>query len=85
MADLESTRPGWVLRGLGAFFMLLAIGLVTWDFIDFNWIWPVNIVTSAAGAFNWHLGTKRIERPGEQHEFMERNRGEIARLRGEPS
>jgi hypothetical protein len=74
MSNLESTRPGWISRAIGAGFILLAIGLTVWDLQAPGGIVWLNLITLAAGVVNFHLGTIRIRRAREHHEFMERHR-----------
>jgi hypothetical protein len=75
MSDPESTRPGWISRALGIGWILLAIGLTVWDLQGHvRWIAWLNIITLAAGVVNFHLGTIRIRRAREHHEFMEAHR-----------
>jgi hypothetical protein len=76
MSDLESTRPGWILRAIGVGFILLANGLAAWDLQSLQpwWTAYINIITLVAGAWTFHLGTIRIRRAREHHEFMERHR-----------
>jgi hypothetical protein len=74
MSNLESTRPGWIGRAVGAGFILAAIGLTVWDLLTPGGIVWLNVITLAAGMVNFHLGTIRIRRAREHHEFMERHR-----------
>ena len=80
MTSLESTRQGWFFCGIGALFVLLAIGLTVWDLAAGSAIWPVNIVTLAAGIANIHFGRKNIRRAQEHHQFMEQHRAEMTRM-----
>lgn len=81
MSNLESTRSGWFFRGLGVFFMLLAIGLTVMDLIFDSAIWPVNLVTLGCGFWCFHIGTRMIRSARKHRQFMEAHRAEIARLR----
>lgn len=86
MTALESTRPGWTGRAIGAGFILLAIGLTVWNLQPPVW-WPgvwLNVITLAAGVVNFRLGTLRIRRAREHHEFMEEQRRKMAHLREAP-
>ena len=83
MSNLESARNGWIIRGAGVFFALLAIGFTVMDFVTGSWAWPINLITLACGFVNWHLGTKMIRQTRAHRQFMERHRAEIARLRGD--
>ena len=74
MSNLESTRPGWIGRAIGVGLILLAIGLTVWDLLVPTGVVWLNLITLAAGVVNFHLGTIRIRRAREHHEFMERQR-----------
>lgn len=84
MTALESTRPGWIGRAIGAGFILAAIGLTVWDLLTPGGIVWLNLITLAAGVVNFHLGTIRIRRAREHHEFMERHREFTEAHRGMP-
>jgi len=82
MRNLESTRPGWTSRAIGIGFMLLAIGLTVWDLQVAGGIVWLNAITFAAGAANFHLGTRQIRNARRHHEFMEKQRAAYDRALG---
>jgi hypothetical protein len=87
MSNLESTRPGWFVRAFGIVWILLAIGLTVWDLREPHlptWIASINVISFVSGVVNFHLGTIRIRRAREHHEFMERHREFMETHRGLP-
>ena len=86
MSNLESTRPGWISRAIGVGFILIGIGLTVWNLQPPVWWLGVglNVITVIAGAANFHLGTIRIRRAREHHEFMERHRQSMETYRDLP-